>query len=172
MEKSKPWIAIIGQRASGKTTAGLELAKSLQYEFLDLDSQIEFEENRKIPEIFATNGESYFRQIELNTLFKIPKTPLVLSTGGGLPMNKEAVKYLKQFAHVVFLNVSKDILYQRRSANDNNRPLLAGAKTLEEEMDLLFETRQKLYESVATHIVSNQGGISDTVALTRSTLGL
>ena len=49
---------------SGKSTLGKKLAHNLELEFIDLDSYIETEEGRTIPQIFEEDGEDYFRKLE------------------------------------------------------------------------------------------------------------
>ena len=50
--------------AAGKTTIGFKLAKKLNYQFIDVDSEIEKSENEKIIDIFQKRGEDYFRKLE------------------------------------------------------------------------------------------------------------
>ena len=57
-------IFLIGMPSSGKSTLGRQIAKSLGYEFVDLDVRIEIAEGRKISEIFSLNGEEHFRKVE------------------------------------------------------------------------------------------------------------
>ena len=55
----------------GKSSVGRRLSELLCCPFMDLDSVIEEQAGRSIPEIFATDGEAAFRQMELDALRSI-----------------------------------------------------------------------------------------------------
>ena len=76
---------IVGYMASGKSTFGKELAKDKGLPFLDLDESIEAREGRSISEIFAKEGEVYFREREREILHEIcnERDEFVLAAGGG-----------------------------------------------------------------------------------------
>ena len=77
-------IVLIGMMAAGKTTVGFKLAKKLNYNFFDIDTEIEKLENEKIINIFQNKGESYFRKIEEKVaLIFLEKKNCVISLGGG-----------------------------------------------------------------------------------------
>lgn len=139
------WIILIGQRACGKTSLGRKLAQHLETEFIDLDQEIERFEKKTISEIFDIFGEKYFRTLELRTLLSLPRKQIVLSSGGGLVTQLEAVSFLKQRGKIVHIKVSKGDLLSRRQ-NDKSRPLLNGAKSVLEEIENSFELREQLYQ--------------------------
>ena len=63
-------IFLVGYMGSGKSTLGKKLAHNLELEFIDLDSYIETEEGRTIPQIFEEDGEDYFRKLERVYLYR------------------------------------------------------------------------------------------------------
>ena len=69
--------------ASGKSRVGRELAFALGLEHRDSDALIEETTGRKIPEIFSTDGEEYFRQLEEEVIKQALSYPGVISLGGG-----------------------------------------------------------------------------------------
>ncbi|PCJ19271.1 MAG: hypothetical protein COB02_07740 [Candidatus Cloacimonadota bacterium] len=138
------WIVLVGQRACGKTSIGQELAKVLNIDFVDLDDEIEKREKKKIIDIFEVFGEKYFRKQELKSLLSLPKKKLVLSTGGGLITQADALSFLKQRGVIIHIEVSQKELLNRRK-NDKTRPLLYGSSTLENEIEKSFEIRESLY---------------------------
>lgn len=79
-------LYIIGFMGSGKTHAGSRLAGLLGWNFTDLDKSIEEHAGKTIPEIFAVNGETWFRNLETEVLRSLRSaSDTVISTGGGTP---------------------------------------------------------------------------------------
>jgi shikimate kinase len=118
-------IFLVGMPSSGKSTLGRQLAKSLGYEFVDLDARIEIAEGKKISEIFTLNGEEYFRKIENQQLKKLQKdTRLVVATGGGVPCFLDGLEYIKANGISIFLDVKPERLLERMQlSKKNERPL-------------------------------------------------
>ena len=81
-------IILIGFMGSGKSTVGIKLSYRLRHAMEDTDKLIEKEEGRTISEIFATDGEAYFRNLETECLKKLIQTAnqKIISVGGGLPI--------------------------------------------------------------------------------------
>ncbi len=85
-------IILTGYMGSGKTTVGKNVAKLKAYTFLDTDEMIVQQQRRSINEIFATEGEQAFRDMEtalLRQLIDEKREHMVLSTGGGMPLRAE-----------------------------------------------------------------------------------
>ena len=98
-------IVLIGMPASGKSTIGKLLAQKINYEYYDADKYLERKEKRKISNIFAENGESYFRDLETKYLKKLSyKNKLIISTGGGAVKRDENMEALKKKGIIVFLS--------------------------------------------------------------------
>ena len=111
--------------SSGKSTIGKQLAKELHYRFTDTDKLIIRQEGRSINDIFAQQGEDYFRRVESAMLHSIrPGSSLVVATGGGVPCFFDNLAYMKATGISVFLDVDPDILVQRMLAHAiADRPL-------------------------------------------------
>ena len=87
--KSKENLVFLGMMGSGKTSIGLIVSKKLKLDFIDIDHEIEKELGIKIPEIFDTKGEMFFRNIEEKiTLKMLKRNNAVISLGGGAFLNK------------------------------------------------------------------------------------
>lgn len=132
--------------ASGKSTIGKNIAKVLNYKFIDLDKYIEKKENLSVSEIFSKKGELYFRKLENASLKEIVENEnnYVLSLGGGTPCFYDAMDWLKTKlnAKTVYLKVDLDTL-TRRLLKDKSRPLISH---LEKEEDVKEFIAKHLFE--------------------------
>ena len=100
-------IALIGMSGAGKTTIGQKLAKKLNYQFVDIDEIIEKQEHKTISEIFADDGEDFFRQLETQMLAKIIKNEkIIIATGGGIIESEKNRKLLKSNFFNILLYVN------------------------------------------------------------------
>ncbi len=152
-------IFLVGFMCSGKTRVGREVAKRLGFDFIDLDSEIERKEGMTIPEIFEEKGEDFFRKLEFQVLKDISnRKGVVISTGGGLGANPEAMSFMKDRGTVVWLRVSFEN-FLRRCSSKKDRPLLARGRNY---LKRLLEEREKVYSGA--HItVDDEGGIEAKV---------
>ena len=130
-------VYLIGMMGAGKTTVGRQLAKDLNYRFIDTDKTIETVAQQPISEIFATQGETYFRNLETQVLGQLSVyTRSVISTGGGIITQQINWSYLRD-GLVVWLDVDLEIL-KRRLSHDKTRPLA-------DKLESLLESRRALY---------------------------
>jgi len=134
---------------SGKTTVGKLLAQALDWDFVDVDREIEKQEGLYIPQIFEKKGEGYFRELEMKTLEGLSeRKDVVIATGGGLGANPQAMELMQEKGLVVWLKVSyREFI--KRCSGDGNRPML---KKGEEFLKKLMEEREKVYSKAHLHI--------------------
>lgn len=151
--KQKKNIILIGFMGSGKTSTGLKLSYRLQTPVEDTDKLIELREGRTISDIFATEGEEYFRKQETALLEEISKRSYVriISVGGGTPVRQENRVLLKQCGTVVYLRIRPETVYNRLKG-DTTRPLLQCDNPLE-KIRTLLEARKDAYEECADIII-------------------
>jgi shikimate kinase len=136
-------IYIIGFMGSGKTTAGKKIASLLGWSFIDLDKKIEEHEGKTIPEIFAHNGENYFRKVESEVLKDIKnQSEVVISTGGGTPCHGNNMEYMLETGFTLYLKLTPGQLKSRLINSKGERPLI---KNLDEAGLLVF-INEKLAE--------------------------
>ena len=103
--KSKQNIVLVGMPGSGKTTVGKILAEKLGMTFCDSDSEIVSREQREITEIFASDGEAYFRDMESSVIKEISaRQNLVIATGGGAVLRRENIEMLRENGKIYFLD--------------------------------------------------------------------
>ncbi|WP_394937804.1 shikimate kinase [Psychromicrobium sp. YIM B11713] len=141
-------IVLIGPMAVGKTTLGAELARQLDREFRDSDQAIEKQYGR-ISEIFASRGESWFRQVEARTIAGLLALaePYVLSLGGGAVLDTGTQQLLRGHT-VVYLSATVDDV-RARILRSTTRPLLQGEDAVQ-RWQKLAEARQCVYQRLAT----------------------
>ncbi len=140
-------IFLIGLPSSGKSFLGHKLAESLGYRFIDLDKCIEADQGMSVSGIFAEKGEEHFRKVESALLQAIaPDIRLLVATGGGAPCFFDNMDYIRRNGLSLFLDVPPSILAERiRRYNVNDRPLLAQARSLEEELEKKYRERLPFY---------------------------
>ncbi|WP_246945956.1 shikimate kinase [Bacillus pinisoli] len=136
-------IFLTGFMGSGKSTIGRELSNHLQLPVIDTDEQIERETGISIREIFSTFGESYFRDLESKTLFSLPTTNLIVTTGGGMVIRKENREWMRKNGTMVYLQCDFDVIWSRLE-HDQTRPLVVNSQ--KEQIKHLYLERQQYYE--------------------------
>ena len=98
-------IILIGMMGCGKTTVGELLSTRLKRMLVDTDKLIERQEGMTIPDIFETQGEGYFRSLEVGVAQALSlRQDLIIACGGGLPLQENAMSALKESGTVVFLD--------------------------------------------------------------------
>lgn len=150
-------IFLIGMPSSGKSTLGRQLAKRLDYQFVDMDEVIANQELSTIAEIFKYKGEDYFRQVESKVLKDIkPNQKLIIATGGGVPCFFDNIDFIKANGTSIFLNVQpEDLLKRIQKSEGNNRPLIDKKKNNElllNELKERYKNRIPFYEQADIQI--------------------
>ena len=157
-------IVLCGMMGSGKSTIGRVIAKNINSTFCDTDEVIE-KKHGKISDIFAHHGESYFRELESETVKEISLLDgLVIATGGGLVLRSENVTLLKEKGKIVFLRARLETLEKRLQA-DTTRPLLQAEDGLRSRLDNLLTARTPIYERVADYTVDVDEKSAEEIAL-------
>ncbi|WP_051209520.1 shikimate kinase [Butyrivibrio sp. WCD3002] len=151
-------IILVGFMGSGKSAVSRTLSRFFGYDKIDSDAAIEKEQGRKIKDIFAEEGEEYFRDIEtkyLESLIESGRKNMVLAVGGGLPLREKNRELLKKIGTVVYLKATPETVY-KRVKRDTSRPLLNTEDKLARIRELL-DSRREIYESAADVVVSTDG---------------
>lgn len=118
-------VYIIGFMGSGKSTAGRKLASVLGWSFVDLDKVIEEQTGKTISELFAQNGEDYFRNLEAEALRNLKSLKnTVISTGGGTPCYGDNMDFMLESGLTLYLKLTPAQLKTRLSESKHERPLI------------------------------------------------
>ena len=117
-------VAMVGMMGAGKTAVGRALAARLDVPFLDSDSEIQEAANMTVQEIFARDGEPFFRRKEVQVISRLLSgQPCILSTGGGAFLAEENRRAISEKGVAVWLDADLDLLWQR-VRHRTTRPLL------------------------------------------------
>lgn len=138
-------IALTGMMGSGKTTVADLVAARIGRALVDTDTQVETAAGRSINEIFATDGESRFRELERGQVAEAcTRSDVVIALGGGAVLDDGNVETLRRRAWIVLLDVPVEVLAER-VADATDRPLLHAGAALTD----IWEERETRYRSTA-----------------------
>ena len=150
----KKTVVMVGMMGAGKTAVGRALAARLQVPFLDSDHEIEAAANMTIPEIFARDGEAFFRLKERQVIARLLTEECgVLSTGGGAFLAAENRETITRNGASIWLQADLDVLWNRVRYRDT-RPLLQTADP-RATLAQLYEARVPLYAKADLAVVSD-----------------
>ena len=150
-------IFLVGFMACGKTTTGKELAARLNWDFVDLDAEIESHEGQTIAEIFrlrGEHGENGYRDAETQALHRLTKSlqrDTVIALGGGTFSFARNREILSPWASV-FLEAPVEELWRRSQEDPDKRPL---RKNNFEEFRALHDERLPSYREATVTIVTS-----------------
>jgi shikimate kinase len=143
-----PNLVLIGFMGCGKSSVGRRLAALTGHRFLDADEMISQAEGRSIPEIFASDGEAYFRDVETRILREsVGLAGVVFSTGGGAILREENRTLLRRIGIIAWLDADPDVLFERASRS-GRRPLLQ-TENPRAAFDSLLAARREIYAEAA-----------------------
>lgn len=125
--------------------------------FADLDMYIEHNTGRTISEMFESNGESFFRDVESEYLKNLIKNsePLIIALGGGTVCFNENLKTIKTTGLLVYIQMPAKVLTDRLKESKEQRPLTANKNDIEllSYINLTLDKRKAFYEQA--HITVN-----------------
>ena len=153
--KEKLNIVLIGMPSCGKTTIGSILSKKRNKELFDIESLIVDEVGMEIKDYMKLNDEKSFREVESNIVKEVSKgNNSIISTGGGVILNKNNIVNLKQNGLIVFIDRKLENLTPTAS-----RPLTSNFSDLEKK----YNERINLYREYADIVVDNNKNIDDAI---------
>ncbi len=150
-------IIFVGFMGTGKSLVARRLAKRLGRRFVDTDACIEHEANMSIAQIFATEGETAFRQRERQTIARVcQEKERVIATGGGAIVDRENARTMKASGPVICLTARPEVILQRVQG-DTTRPLLQEPNPLEKIQQLLADRAEAYARADITIDTSSLG---------------
>lgn len=155
-------VFLCGFMGCGKTTVGKLAAKKLGYGFCDSDELIVEREGMSIPEIFAQEGEAYFRQVEAEVIKSLCGKKAVVACGGGAMLNPDSAAAAAKSGAVIFLDLDFEACYKRISG-DENRPIVVNST--KEELEERFNSRYDVYKKHSTVQIDGSGSPMSTAEL-------
>jgi shikimate kinase len=163
-------LVLVGLPGAGKSTVGKLAAKRLKVPFVDLDREIELREGRKIPRIFTTRGEPYFRRLERELTVELSggRRPSVIAPGGGWMADPANVALIRPPGRIIHLKVGIEVAAARLGTQIRGRPLLLGINP-RARLAALWEQRAPVYAQadaqVDTEVLSPQQVAEKVAAL-------
>ncbi|WP_226621305.1 shikimate kinase [Alloyangia pacifica] len=161
--KLKKTVVLVGMMGAGKSAVGRALASALNVPFRDSDAEIEKAANMTIAEIFARDGEEFFRRKESQVIERLlDARPAVLSTGGGAYMAEGNRRMITEKGVAVWLDADLRVLWGRVRHKDT-RPLLRTPDPLA-TLSEIYERRVPIYALADLAVRSEQGLSVDSMA--------
>lgn len=153
-------ITLVGMPASGKSTTGKRLAKELQYQFIDLDREIEKQTGLSITQLFQQAGETAFREIERRVLLQnLHHQDTILAMGGGTPCFADNMQHILDNSLCLYVlsdlrEASNRICY----AETGLRPMFAHLSQPEiyQRLEELYEERHPYYAQAHVFLVCEE----------------
>ncbi|MBM3853487.1 MAG: shikimate kinase [Verrucomicrobia bacterium] len=156
-------LYLVGFMGTGKTTVGRAVAHRLRFHALDSDHEIERQQGKTIPEIFAQDGEPAFRALEREFIERgHPDQRTLVACGGGLVIQPGMLARLQSRGLVICLHASLATILARTSRH-RNRPLLDVADP-EERLRTLYAVREPIYKQAGTVILTDGRPLPEIVA--------
>jgi shikimate kinase len=162
-------VFLVGFMASGKSSVGQELARRLDWDFVDLDARIESREQQTIPEIFRDRGEHGFRLAETSALRDLLTESLkrnrVVALGGGAFAQERNRELLRPWPSV-FLEATVPELWQRSLTDGIERPLRGDP----DQFAKLYAERVPFYRQASVTVVTSGKDLASLCAEIERTL--
>jgi len=166
----KSLIFLTGFMGSGKSTIGPILANTLGFKYIDVDKYIEQKTNKRVEEIFSSEGEQAFRALERDALLELTElNNCVISLGGGAIANEENCQLVLKKAILVYLKLSLEEIMQRvqyRSdrpmLKDENGNKLSSNALKNRVLDLMIR-REQFYARADVVITADNMSVGETV---------
>lgn len=157
-------LFLIGMMGTGKTYWSKKLSKKLKTGGYDLDFLVESHEEKTIAEIFAEDGEDYFRKSEAKILRWFgEKKSFVMAAGGGTPCFYENMDWMNRTGITVWIDDPLDVLVERLQPEKAHRPLIRDLSDTQLKQFLVDKLAERMpfFEKATYHLqgraISDEG---------------
>lgn len=147
-------IVLIGMSGVGKTVVGKNISEKNNMKLIDTDDIIVCNSGKTIAYIFDNYGENYFRSLESNIIENLStENNAIISTGGGIIMDRKNIYSLKENGIIFLLEASLDTLIRNVNLSQEKRPLLEEGNNLRKKIENINRERKDFYISSADYII-------------------
>ncbi len=152
-------IVIMGMKHTGKSTLGALLAKRTGLKWYDTDAVIGELAGKTPRELYDEGGSPLMMRWETEACRKLAeerKSRSIISTGGGLADNAEALSILKENGRCFYINTAFPILFDRvmeSARKDGRLPKFLQGGDPEELFGKIFARRTQTYVTMADIII-------------------
>ncbi len=162
-------LTLIGMPGCGKSTIGVVLAKTLGYEFMDVDLIIQKRQGALLQELLNAHGTEAFLDMERDAVLSVQCAHTVLAPGGSCVLREEAMAHLKDLGKIIYLRLSLPAV-TRRISNLADRGIAFGpGQTLAD----VYAQRTPLYQRWADITIDADGQqVAQTLQAVRDAISL
>lgn len=155
-------LVLVGFMGTGKSSVSRLLAERLNVSRADSDEAVERAESRAISDIFATDGEEAFRDMETRELRRLMESnqPMVIATGGGAVLREENRSLMLAHGFVTALTAHPEQIITR-VMQDESRPLLQGG--VRDRVYQLLEKRKDAYDFAHLTVDTTELSVEEVV---------
>ncbi len=164
-------LYLIGYRCTGKTSVGRELARRLGWAFADTDAILVEDLGMSITQMVEALGWAGFREAEREVLERISREPtdprpgMVVATGGGVVLDPENVRRMRETGRTVWLRATPETIRQRMAGDTATKgqrpPLTCGAA--DDEIERVLADRTPQYAEAADLTVDTDNADPDAI---------
>ena len=155
-------LVLVGFMGTGKTVVGQRVAARLGLAFVDMDQVIAQRAGRSISEIFATDGEAHFRQLERALVRELAaQQGQVIATGGGVVLDPANLRDFARQGVIICLWCEPEVIYER-TKHARHRPLIEETDRRQRVAALLRE-RAPLYQAIPLRVDNTQTTVEQDV---------
>lgn len=143
---------------SGKSFWAEKLCTALNFSAFDLDKEIEKSESKTVAEIFAEDGEEYFRKKENEVLKDFEsENNFILSTGGGTPCFYDNINWMNEQGITIWIDEPVEIIAERLQKEKAHRPLIASVHNddLKDFLANMRDKRKPFYTQAKFHLTGS-----------------